>query len=52
MKASIITYGIVQNGSRVVKYVLENPVKAGLVKTWKDWQWNYVSGSLGTPDAN
>jgi REP element-mobilizing transposase RayT len=27
---------------RVVKYVLENPVKAGLVKSWKEWPWNYL----------
>lgn len=27
---------------RIVRYVLENPVKAGLVKTWQEWPWNYV----------
>jgi REP-associated tyrosine transposase len=27
---------------RTVKYVLENPVKAGLVRTWQDWPWNYL----------
>lgn len=26
---------------RVVHYVLENPVKAGLVSQWEDWQWTY-----------
>lgn len=26
---------------RVVNYVLNNPVKAGLVKDWRDWKWNY-----------
>ena len=26
---------------RIVKYVLNNPVKAGLVKHWKDWKWSY-----------
>lgn len=26
---------------RVVKYVLNNPVKAGLVGEWTDWQWSY-----------
>jgi len=26
---------------RVVKYVLNNPVKAGLVKNWRDWKWNW-----------
>ncbi len=27
---------------RIVSYVLNNPVKAGLVKHWEDWRWNYV----------
>jgi REP element-mobilizing transposase RayT len=26
---------------RIVHYVLENPVKAGLVTTWEDWPWSY-----------
>ena len=26
---------------RIVTYVLNNPVKAGLVDTWEKWQWNY-----------
>ena len=26
---------------RIVKYVLHNPVKAGLVKEQTDWKWNY-----------
>ncbi len=26
---------------RVVNYTLNNPVKAGLVKDWRDWKWNY-----------
>ena len=26
---------------RIVKYVLYNPVKAGLVSDWKDWKWSY-----------
>ena len=25
-----------------IRYVLNNPVKAGLVKHWKDWKWNYI----------
>jgi putative transposase len=28
--------------SRIVKYVLNNPVKAGLVKDWRNWQWNWL----------
>jgi REP-associated tyrosine transposase len=26
---------------RIVRYVLNNPVKAGLVKDWREWKWNY-----------
>ena len=26
---------------RTIKYVLNNPVKAGLVDAWEKWQWNY-----------
>jgi len=26
---------------RVINYVLNNPVKAGLVKNWSDWKWNW-----------
>lgn len=26
---------------RIVKYVLNNPVKAGLCETWEDWPWSY-----------
>lgn len=31
---------------RVVKYVLNNPVKAGLVDHWSKWKWNYVRDGL------
>ena len=31
---------------RIVKYVLENPVKAGLVKNWRDWKWSYRRKSV------
>jgi len=27
-------------------YVLNNPVKAGLVQDWRKWQWNYVKEGL------
>jgi REP element-mobilizing transposase RayT len=27
---------------RIVWYILENPVKAGLCKSWEDWKWSYV----------
>lgn len=26
---------------RTIQYILNNPVKAGLVKDWRDWKWNY-----------
>ena len=26
---------------RIVEYVLNNPVKAGLCAAWEDWPWNY-----------
>ena len=32
---------------RIVTYVLNNPVKAGLVDTWEKWQWNYCRCSIG-----
>jgi len=27
---------------RIVAYVLNNPVKAGMVSTWEEWPWSYV----------
>jgi len=29
---------------RIIAYVLNNPVKAGLVSTWEEWPWNYLKG--------
>lgn len=31
---------------RVVGYTLNNPVKAGLVKNWRDWPGNYLASRL------
>lgn len=31
---------------RIVKYVLNNPVKAGLCEKWEDWKWNYCNYEL------
>ena len=31
---------------RIIKYVLNNPVKAGLVADWRDWPWNYTRHQL------
>lgn len=33
---------------RIVKYVVNNPVKAGLCEKWEDWKWSYCDfESLG-----
>ena len=31
---------------RIIAYVLNNPVKAGLVKNWRQWKWSYVRESV------
>ncbi len=31
---------------RTLRYVLNNPVKAGLVGHWRDWPWNYCRKEL------
>ena len=33
---------------RIVTYVLNNPVKAGLIKDWQKWRWSYYRGFHGT----
>jgi putative transposase len=30
----------------VVNYIIQNPVKAGLIKRWKDWKWTYLHPEL------
>lgn len=40
---------VVRNDSefnRIIFYTINNPVKAGFVKDWKDWQWTYVNPEL------
>ncbi len=32
---------------RIVRYVLNNPVKAGLVEDWSKWPWTYCRPGLG-----
>ena len=32
---------------RIVLYILNNPVKAGLVEDWKDWPFTYINPELG-----
>jgi putative transposase len=31
---------------RIVKYVLNNPVKAELAESWEEWEWNYYNGKF------
>jgi REP element-mobilizing transposase RayT len=31
---------------RISHYVLENPVKTGLVSNWDEWPWSYVKPNL------
>lgn len=31
---------------RIIHYVLENPVKAGLVSRWDEWPWTYYKESM------
>lgn len=35
-----------QEFDRIEQYILNNPVKAGLVQTWQEWPWNYVKQAL------
>jgi REP element-mobilizing transposase RayT len=40
---------VVRDGAeleRIVYYILNNPVKAGLCKHWRDWKWTYVKEGL------
>ena len=37
---------VVRDGSefeRIVWYILQNPVKVGLCRTWENWKWSYVN---------
>jgi putative transposase len=37
--------------ARIVRYVLNNPVKAGLVAAWQDWPWSYCRTPEGYSEA-
>jgi REP element-mobilizing transposase RayT len=37
--------------NKIVRYVLQNPVKARLADDWDNWRWNYVRSGL-LPDAS
>lgn len=32
---------------RIIAYILNNPVKAGLVNEWRDWKFSYVNPDFG-----
>jgi len=32
--------------SRIIEYVLGNPVRAGLAKTWEEWPWSFWRGAM------
>jgi len=32
---------------KTIRYIINNPVKAGLVQNWKDWKYSYVNPELG-----
>ena len=32
--------------ANILSYILTNPVKAGFVKKWDDWKWNYINPVL------
>lgn len=36
-----------QELERIILYILNNPVKAGLAKEWKDWKFTYVNLEFG-----
>lgn len=39
----------VRNGqefARIKRYILNNPVKAGLVSDWRDWKWSWLNPEL------
>ncbi len=40
---------VIRNGpelGRIVRYILDNPVAAGLCKNWEDWPWTYVKAGI------
>jgi len=37
-----------QEMERIIKYILANPVKAGLAKEWTDWRFTYVNPVFGS----
>ncbi|HLG40794.1 MAG TPA: hypothetical protein VI461_14040 [Chitinophagaceae bacterium] len=40
---------IIRNESHfynVLRYIINNPVKAGLVDKWNDWKWTYIHTNI------
>ncbi len=33
-----------EHEARTIRYIRNNPVKAGLVKAWQEWPWTFVRG--------
>ena len=29
--------------NKIIEYILQNPVKSGIVTDWRDWKWNYLA---------
>lgn len=36
-----------QEVEQIILYILNNPIKAGLAKEWRDWKFTYVSPEIG-----
>ncbi|MCL5021739.1 MAG: hypothetical protein M1339_08835 [Bacteroidetes bacterium] len=34
---------------RTILYVINNPVKAGLAKSWENWPWTYLKPGVLNP---
>lgn len=38
-----VRYDLICYCIRIISYILENPLNAGLVKDWHDWKWTYCN---------
>ena len=38
----IATHPEARRVCNIKRYILNNPVKAGLVNDWRDWKWSWV----------
>jgi REP element-mobilizing transposase RayT len=39
-----------QEWDKIINYVMNNPVKAGLVESWEDWKWSYLRQAQTTQE--